>query len=101
MQHPALPITLHMSHRSYNRLSDLASAQYLITHQDDEVMPANCSWLPRVVSLMESYPRLGALGLKGFRLSMQPNTVNRGQHFKVCTWGKEGLSSVGNGKGTL
>lgn len=85
MQHPALPITPHMSHRSYNRLSDLASGQYLITHQDDEVMPANCSWLPRVVSLMESYPRLGALGLKGFRLSMQPNTVNRGQHFKVCT----------------
>lgn len=53
--------------RSYNRLASLARGRVLVTLQDDNLLPLNCSWLPDVLRLMEEHkPRLAAIGLSGF-----------------------------------
>ena len=60
--------------RSYNRLGALARGRILVTLQDDDLPPLNCSWLKEVHRLMEAHqPKLGAIGLSGFTYGPYPD----------------------------
>lgn len=59
--------------RAYNRLASLARGKVIITLQDDDLMPANCSWLPEVLRLMEAHPKLAVIGLSGFTYGPFPH----------------------------
>jgi hypothetical protein len=71
--------------RAYNRLVSLARGRYVITHQDDELMPSSCAWLKDVVTWMDNHPHTGAMGLKGFIFADLDCCDNGGMAFKDDT----------------
>jgi len=69
---PVFSANLHEA-RAYNRLAHLARGKYIVLMQDDEAMPANCSWLRSMVTQFEHWPALGVVGLKTFQLNLLGN----------------------------
>ena len=68
--------------RAYNRLADLARGRYLITHQDDELLPLSCAWIKDVVSFMDRHMHVGALGMKSFIWADLPCCDSIGMAFR-------------------
>eukprot|EP00271_Cylindrocystis_brebissonii_P008647 TRINITY_DN2311_c0_g1_i1.p1 TRINITY_DN2311_c0_g1~~TRINITY_DN2311_c0_g1_i1.p1 ORF type:complete len:390 (-),score=1.11 TRINITY_DN2311_c0_g1_i1:146-1315(-) len=60
--------------RGYNRVAHVARGQILFLLQDDAIPPEVCNWLPRVLSVFDTWPRVGILGLCGSRLSVHSAT---------------------------
>lgn len=40
--------------------------QFLIMLQDDDIMPPECNYLPRLLTIFEAWPRVGIIGGKNF-----------------------------------
>ena len=54
--------------RSYNRAAAIARAPVLTIVQDDMIFEtdANCTWMHTLVNLFQKWPRLGAMGHRGW-----------------------------------
>lgn len=56
--------------RGYNRLAQIARGRIIMLLQDDELPPESCAtWLPRVLQMFDTWPRIGVIGMRNSNLA--------------------------------
>ncbi|KAG2490151.1 hypothetical protein HYH03_011455 [Edaphochlamys debaryana] len=73
---PIFSANLHEA-RGYNRAAKAARGKILLIWQDDQIPPGNHSWLQDLVRLYDTYPRLGVVGMRTYRLCNFKEPHNR------------------------
>ncbi|KAG2454524.1 hypothetical protein HYH02_000371 [Chlamydomonas schloesseri] len=64
---PVLSANVHEA-RAINRMAGVARGRVLVVLQDDDTLaPADCSWALPLLKQFEAMPKLGMVGLKGYR----------------------------------